>query len=85
LHKFIQLLGYADDTDIIGRSEKGIIEALVKLQEAAQQMGLKINEIKNKYTEATSNPAGEILLNISNYKFEIVKEFKYVGTGYKQQ
>jgi hypothetical protein len=52
LHKFIQLLGFADDTDI-GRSEKGIIEASIKLQKAAQQVGLKIDENKNKYTEAT--------------------------------
>jgi hypothetical protein len=71
LYKSTQLLGYADDIDIIGNSEKAIIEAFVKSEKAAQQIGLKINEDKTKYIEVTSNPSGRTSLtnNRPNYKF----------------
>jgi hypothetical protein len=72
-------LGYADDTDIIIRSVKAIIEASVKLEKAAQQIGLKVNKDKTKYMEITSNPTGRTSPTINNYKFETVKEFKYLG------
>jgi hypothetical protein len=71
LYKSTQLLGYADDIDIIGNSEKAIIEAFVKPEKAAQQIGLKINEDKTKYIEVTSNHTGRTLPtnNRPNYKF----------------
>jgi hypothetical protein len=67
-------------TDIIRRSENAIIETSVKLEKAAQQIGLKVNKDKTKYMEVTSNPTGRTSLTINNYKFETVKEFKYSGT-----
>jgi sorting nexin-29 len=51
LYKSTQLLSYADDIDIIEKSEKAIIEAFVKLEKAAQQIGLKINEDETKYMD----------------------------------
>ena len=44
-----QILAYADDIDIIGRSEKDVKRTFMALEIAANKMGLKINEQKTKY------------------------------------
>jgi hypothetical protein len=80
LYKSVQILAYTDDIDIIGRSERAVVEAFTKLEEVAQKLGLVINEDKTKFMEATSEPSGKVSITINNYKFEIVKEFKYLGT-----
>lgn len=43
-NKGVQLLAYADDIDIISRSESGIIEAFKSLERSAQAMGLVMYE-----------------------------------------
>jgi pyrimidine operon attenuation protein/uracil phosphoribosyltransferase len=43
-----QLLAYADDVDIVGRTLRAVSEALVKMEKAASPMGLKVNEEKTK-------------------------------------
>jgi hypothetical protein len=73
-------LAYADDLDIIGRSERTVREAFTKLDKEAQLMGLKINETKTKYMEITTNPTRTEFFAVGNYKFEKVTEFKYLGT-----
>jgi sorting nexin-29 len=50
LHKSIQLLAYADDMDIIARSQTALKRAFLSLERAAGEMGLKINEEKTKYS-----------------------------------
>lgn len=40
----MQVLAYADDLDIIIRSERVVKEAFVKLNNEVQQMGLSIND-----------------------------------------
>jgi hypothetical protein len=47
-----QFLTYADDIDIVGRSQSAVRDAL-KREEA--QVGLKINEQKKKYMIAARN------------------------------
>jgi hypothetical protein len=84
-HKSVQVLAYADDLDIIGRSERAIREAFTKLDKEAQLMGLKINETKTKYMETTTNPTRIEFLAVSNYKFEKVTKFKYLDTLINQQ
>jgi hypothetical protein len=44
----VHVLAYADDLDIIERSERDVKEAFIKLDNEAQQMGLNINEEKNQ-------------------------------------
>jgi hypothetical protein len=39
----VQILAYADDTDIISRSPKSLQEATIALDRAARRMGLEIN------------------------------------------
>jgi hypothetical protein len=79
-HISVQVLAYADDLDIIGRSERAVREAFTKFDKEALLMGLKINETKTKYMEITTNPTRTEFLAAGNYKFEKVTEFKYLGT-----
>jgi hypothetical protein len=44
----MQILAYADDTDITGRSPKSLQEATAALDRAARMMGLEINQAKTK-------------------------------------
>jgi len=48
-YKSVQLLAYADDIDIIARSQTALKEAFLSLERAAGEMGLRINEKKTKY------------------------------------
>jgi hypothetical protein len=51
-YKSVQLLAYADDTDIIARTPIALKEAFLTLERAARKMGLQINEQKKKYMVA---------------------------------
>jgi len=48
-YKYVQLLAYADDTDIMARSRMTLKEAFLSLERAAGEMGLRINEKMTKY------------------------------------
>jgi hypothetical protein len=48
-NKETQLLAYADDIDIVGRSQSAVRNAYVALEGEAAKVGLKINEQKTKY------------------------------------
>jgi sorting nexin-29 len=54
-YKSVQLLAYADDIDIIARSQTALKEAFLLLERAAGEMGLKINEEKTKYLNTRVN------------------------------
>jgi sorting nexin-29 len=43
-YKSVQVLPYADDLDITGRSERDAKEAFIKLKNEAQKKGLNVNE-----------------------------------------
>jgi hypothetical protein len=48
-NKETQLLAYADDIDIVGRSQSAVRDAYVALEIEAAKVRLKINEQKTKY------------------------------------
>jgi sorting nexin-29 len=52
-YKSIQILAYADDIDVIGRTESAMIEAFTSLEKAAKDMNLFINQEKIKYMTVT--------------------------------
>jgi hypothetical protein len=79
-HKSTQLLAYADDVDIIGRTERAVSETFIKLEEAAKRMGLIINQDKTKYLEAVNTPSRRDYIIINSYKSECVTDLKYLGT-----
>jgi sorting nexin-29 len=47
-NKSVQVLAYADDLDVIGRSERDVKEAFIKLNNEAQKVDLNINEEKTQ-------------------------------------
>jgi hypothetical protein len=54
-NKETQLLAYADDIDIVGRSQSAIRNAYLAMEKEAAKVGLKINEHKTKYMIAARN------------------------------
>jgi hypothetical protein len=54
-NKETQLLAYADDIHIVGRSQSAVRNAYLALEGEAAKVGLKINEQKTKYMIAARN------------------------------
>jgi hypothetical protein len=63
----LQILAYADDV-VIGRYERTVHEAYIKLKKAAQQMGPTINQEKTKFMEVSNNKTKEQYIIIDNKK-----------------
>jgi hypothetical protein len=83
-NKETQLLAYADDIDIVGRSQSAVRDAYLALKGEAAKVGLKINEQKTKYMIAARNDTtirdvGQSVA-IGDKHFEVVKEFVYLGS-----
>ena len=82
--KSSQILGYADDLDVIGRTTKDVADNFLAIERAAEDVGLKINEDKTKYLlssrrENSHNRIGQNI-SIGNHRFEAVRNFIYLGT-----
>jgi hypothetical protein len=54
-NKEAQILAYADDIDIVGRSQLAVLVAYLALKVEAAKVGLKINDQKTKYMIAARN------------------------------
>jgi hypothetical protein len=83
-NKETQLLAYADDMDIVGRSQSAVRNAYLALEGEAAKEGLKINEQKTKYMiaardDTTIRDVGQSVA-IGDKHFEVVKEFVYSGS-----
>jgi hypothetical protein len=83
-NKESQLLAYADDIDIVGRSQPAVRNAYLSLERETSKLGLKINERKTKYMIAarydrTIRDVRQSLA-IGDKHFEVVKEFGYLGS-----
>jgi len=80
-YKSVQILAYADDTDIISRSLKSLQEVTIALDRAARTMGLEINQAKTKYMICGSKKKNaENVFKVKHMTFERVNSFKYLGT-----
>jgi hypothetical protein len=82
-NKETQLLAYADDIDIVGRSQSTVRDAYLALEGETSKVGLKINEQKTKYMIAarkdrTTRDLGKSVA-IGDKHLEVVKEFVYLG------
>lgn len=81
LNKPVQIMAYADDIVILGRSLRNVIEVFIALDQAAVNIGLRINEHKMKYMcMERKNDVTRQNLTIDNYNFEGVNEFIYLGS-----
>jgi sporulation protein YlmC with PRC-barrel domain len=74
----LQILVYADDVNLTGRSTGWLKDAVVQMEEGTKEVGLGINEEKTKYMINTRNKVcfrNEKHLQVNNYEFERVGEF----------
>lgn len=83
--KSSQILGYADDIDIIGRRKADVENSFLEIEKAAGVMGLKVNASKTKYMLATRNYSSHQNFghNVSfgQHSFEVVNNFTYLGSN----
>jgi endonuclease/exonuclease/phosphatase family metal-dependent hydrolase len=82
--KSVQILGFADDIDLVGWTKEDINEAFQGLEREARQLGLKVNETKTKYMLTTKQESlrqriGQSV-QLGEYNFEVVEEFIYLGS-----
>jgi sorting nexin-29 len=57
--KSIQLLGFADDVDIVGRNIRSITDAYSKMEREANRIGLRVNEDKTKFLMVAASERDE--------------------------
>jgi sorting nexin-29 len=81
-YKSVQILAYADDIDIIGRTPAAMIETITSLEKAAKCMNLFINQEKTKYMAVTKKSHANCLhyLEVGPYKFQVVHSFTCLGS-----
>jgi sorting nexin-29 len=81
-YKSVQILAYADDTDITGRTQSAMIEAFNSLEKAAKDMNLFINQEKPKYMPVTKKSHANYPhhLEVGSYKFQVIHSFIYLGS-----
>ena len=80
LYRSLQLLGFADDIDIIGRTTAKVWETYTRLKREAARIGLRINATKTKYLLAVESDHLESNELVDGDGLEVVKEFCYLGT-----
>jgi hypothetical protein len=83
----INILSYADDIALLGRSREMIIK-MVRLWykgygiKVAEKVGLRINEEKSEYmvvSRRNGNLVQDEFIEVEEYKFRRVDQFKYLG------
>jgi hypothetical protein len=79
-HKSVQLIGYADDINIMGRTKRAIPGVYGELKERAKQVGLIINVDKTKAMVQNRRLGKGGTLTVEDHKIEVVRRFKYLGT-----
>ena len=83
--KSTQMLGYADDIDIIGRRKEDVVESFLSIEKAAEVVGLKVNASKTKYMLASRKDSSHQNLGqhvtAGQHNFEVVKDFIYLGSS----
>lgn len=87
-HKRHQCLAFADDLAILTRNKKELQECIIRLEEAAQKMGLQINEDKTKmmtWSDRDFNKSRSLKITTRKgkvYNFEEVEHYTYLGTEF---
>ena len=81
--KSVQLLAYAHDIDIIGRTKRDVTATYGAIERDSTKISLAVNEGKTKYMFSTSRDVRRIesRITVDNYTFDTVKEFIYLGSA----
>lgn len=79
----VQLLAYADDIDIVSRNRQNLEDSYLRIVNAAEPMGLKVNIDKTKYMQSSANPTSNqsSTIKIGGFDFEAVQNFTYLGSS----
>ena len=82
-NRSVQILCYADDIIIIGRTERDVSGAFAAIEKEARKVGLAVNEGKTKYMLSTCRESQRhgTTISLGGYTFERVKEFVYLGSA----
>jgi len=82
MNRSVQILAYADDLDIIGRSRGDIERMYEELRRESDRFGLRINSDKTKYLVTTAKNKSRVSRDLvcGDCTFEAVEKFKYLGT-----
>ena len=76
-HKSVQLFGYADDINVMGRTKSAISHVYGELKERAKEVGLIINVDKTKAIVQNRRLGKGGTLTVEDHKIEVVRRFKY--------
>jgi exonuclease III len=79
----INILAYADDIALLGKNKEMIIQMGKSLIKIAEKVGLKINEEKTEYmvvSRENRNRVQEEVIEVEEYRFKRVDQFKYLGS-----
>lgn len=76
-----QILAYADDIDLMGRSERDVAEAFRQLVDEAAAVGLRVNFSKTKYMTMDNKPDNRGTVEMAGEDVEIVQSFSYLGVN----
>jgi hypothetical protein len=77
----VQLIGYADDINIMGRTKRASLMVYRELKEIAKEVvGLNINVEKTKAMVQSRRRRGRETLTAKEQDIEVVTRFKYLGT-----
>jgi len=79
-HKSVQLIGYADNINIMGRTKRAISDLYGELKERAKEVGPIINVDKTKAMVENRRLGKGRILPVQDHKIEVVRRFKYLGT-----
>ena len=79
-HRSVQLIGYADDINIMGRTKRAISDLYGELKERAKEVGPIINVDKTKAMVENRRLGKGRILPVQDHKIEVVRRFKYLGT-----
>jgi sorting nexin-29 len=79
-HRSVQLIGYADNINIMRRTMKNISDVYGELKEAPKEVGLIINVDKTKAMVQNRRLEKGVTLTVEDHKTEVVRRFKYLGT-----
>ena len=82
IEKSVQIVAYADDLAIIARDSRSLKETLLRVKTEATKRGLEINQEKTKYMEIERRKRNDNIkeVEIGNFRFEKVENFKYLGS-----
>ena len=75
-YKSVQVIGYADDINIMVRTKRAILEVYGELKERAKEVGLNINVEKTKAMVQNRRLRRTETLTINDHDNEVVRRFK---------